>query len=178
MSLARLKLTLPTIELGAVLLRPWRLADAPALVAAWSDPTITAEAEPPRDRSVLGAERWIEGAAERCRAGLAVDLVVADGDDDRVLGEVGLSSVDPRRGACLVGWWTAAGERGRGIATVAVSGFADWALGPAGLEVMVAEIGAANEASWRVAEQCGFEVLRPPTAEQAGVVARRRKNSA
>ncbi len=176
MSPGRLQLTLPIIELDAIRLRPWRVADAPALVNAWSDPTITADATPPPDRSLLGAERWIEGTVERCLGGLAVDLVVADADDDRVLGEVGLSSIDPRRGACLVGWWTAAGDRGRGVATAAVSGFTDWALSDAGLEVVVAEIGAANEASWRVAERCGFEVLRAPNGEQAGVMARRKRN--
>ncbi len=169
-----LRLSLPVLECGALLrLRPWRASDAVALAAAWSDPEITAGSEPPPDRSVEGATRWIEGAAERCRAGLAVDLVIADLTDDRVLGEVGLSSIDPRRGAALIGWWVADGERGRGVASAAVDGFATWAIDEAGFVALVAEIEPANEASLRVAERCRFEMLRAATDDQTAILARR-----
>jgi len=171
-----LRLVLPTIELGEVRLRPWAIGDAPALVLAWSDPTITEHAEPPRDRSLSGAEHWIDGTHERCRVGLALDLAVAVTNDDRVVGEVGLSSIDRRRGAALVGWWISASERGAGLGTAAVAGFVDWVLTHTGLEVVVAEIGADNHASWHVAEACGFEVLRAPEANQSGALVRRDKN--
>ena len=176
MTRSALRLALPIIELGAVRLRPWDLGDAPALLNAWSDPSITEHSEPPVDRSLSGAEHWIKGARERCRVGLAIDLVVAAADDDRVVGEVGLSSIDPRRRAALVGWWVAGVERGGGFGAVAVRGLLDWVFTDTGLEVVVAEISVDNHASWRVAQACGFEVLREPTTERHGVMAYRRKS--
>lgn len=168
-----LRLALPVIELGKVHLRPWRANDAPSLVAAWADAVATGEAQPPQDRSLPGAERWIAGAEQRCRVGLAVDLVVAAADDDRVLGEVGLSSIDPRRAVALIGWRVAVGERRQGVASLAAEGFVDWALTATGLVAVVAEISAENAASWRIAERCGFELLRPATSSQLGALVRR-----
>jgi RimJ/RimL family protein N-acetyltransferase len=59
---------------GAVALRPWRPADAPALAAAWADPDIARWTAVPEDRSVEAAARWIAGWDERRRRGLALDL--------------------------------------------------------------------------------------------------------
>ncbi len=174
MTAPELRLALPVIALDEIRLRPWCLDDASALAAAWGDPTITAEATLPTDSTLAGAERWIEGAGERCRVGLAIDLAVADSADDRVVGEVGLTSIDPRRGAALIGWWVAEQERGRGVASTAVDGLAEWALHEAGFTALVAEISTDNEASQNVAERCGFEVLRPATLDRPAALVRRR----
>ena len=48
--------------------------------------------------------------------------MVADPDDDRVLGEVGFARFDVRRRAAVLGWWVAAPERGRGVAVQALVG--------------------------------------------------------
>ncbi len=157
-----MSLALPTLHGDGVRLRPWRPDDAASLAAAWDDPLIAAAAEVPADRSVAAAARWIEGAPERAAAALAADLAVVCPTDDRVLGEVGLSSIDQRRRAALIGWWTATAESGRGVATAAVRCFADWALARSGLEVLIAEIGRSNEASLAVARKVGFTELRPP----------------
>lgn len=154
-------MNLPTVELAKYRLRPWRPRDAAALAAAWTDPEILRSSKPPADRSVAAAERWISTAETRYERGLAVDLAVATTEDDTVVGEVGLSSIDPRRGAALIGWWTAAEARGLGVATTAVDAFAEWALSDGGLVAVVAEIADENLASIRVAQKSGFSPLGP-----------------
>jgi RimJ/RimL family protein N-acetyltransferase len=147
-------------------LRPWRLADAPALVRAWHDPDIIEGSRPPADRSPEAASRWIGGCDERRRLGVALDLVIADPADDRVLGEVGLSKLDPGRRAAVIGWWVHADERGRGVATDAITLFTQWALGPAGLRALFAEIATDNPASLRVAERAGYRQVENPRNPQ------------
>lgn len=168
-------IVLGTPDLGNefVRLRPWRPDDAPALVAAWQDPSILAGSIPPDDRTPAGATRWIEGWELRRSSGVALDLVVADPGDDRVLGEIGLSRFDRTRRAAMIGWWTAAPERGRGIATRAVTTLVDWVLDAGRLDAVVAEIAADNHASVHVARVAGFVELRPAGEDRAAVYARR-----
>lgn len=143
---------------GGILLRHWSAGDAASLSAAWNDPEVARRLPVPDDPTEARAAAWIAGEAERRRLGLALDLAVVDGDD-RVLGEVGLSSFDPGRGAALVGWWTAPGERGRGVASTAVRLLTDWALATLGLDALVAEVDRDNAASLRVAERTGYRRL-------------------
>lgn len=109
------------------------------------------------------ARRWISGWDERRRRRLALDLVAADPDDDRVLGEVGLSSFDDDRSAARIGWWTTPGDRGRGVATAMVTAMTVWAHdGPLGLRTVVAEVDEANPASLAVARRSGYRPLERP----------------
>jgi len=163
-------LSLPTLDGDGIRLRPWEIGDGADLSAAWHDPLIAAVCEVPSDRSQAAAERWISGAGERARRLLAVDVAVVDPADDRVLGEVGISSIDQRRRAALVGWWTAPAERAKGVAAAAVGCFACWALTCTGLQVLVAQIDADNQASLAVARSVGFEVLAAPTPESPAVL--------
>lgn len=157
-----------------VTLRPWRVNDAGALSAAWSDPAIAAGSEPPPDRSTAAAERWIEGCAVREQRLLAIDRVI---DADGVcVGEVGLSNIDQRRGAALIGWWTAAAHRGNGYASAGVEAMAALAFAEFGLTALVAEIGVDNAASARVAERAGFELLREGSGEQPHAFVRRHQS--
>ncbi|MDG1365533.1 MAG: GNAT family N-acetyltransferase [Acidimicrobiales bacterium] len=141
-----------------VTLRAWRAQDARVLAAAWNDPTITAGAQPPDERSTAAAERWIEGCAVREQRLLAIDRVIAV--DDACVGEVGLSSIDQRRKAALIGWWTSVEHRGNGYASAAVRAMTALAFDVFGLVTLVAEIGIENPGSVRVAEHGGFDLLR------------------
>ncbi len=148
----------PPLTHGWILLRHWSAGDAASLSAAWSDPEIARRLPVPDDPTEARAAAWIAGEAERRRLGLAVDLAVVD-VDDRVFGEVGLSSFDPDRSVALVGWWTAPGQRGRGVASAAVRLVTDWALGELGLGALVAEVDRDNAASLRVADRAGYRPL-------------------
>lgn len=149
-----------------VSLRQWRVADAAVLVGAWHDPAIIAGSDPPDDRSFEAATRWIEGAGIREQRRLAIDRVIDVAGE--CVGEVGLSDIDQRRGAALVGWWIAPDHRGNGYATVGLRAMVDVA---ASVEVttLVAQIAVDNVASVTVAERAGFEMLRKGSAEQAHV---------
>ncbi len=154
-------LEVPDLVTDRLVMRPWRAADADALSAAWHDVRIAAGSTPPPDRSVAAAARWIEGWEQRRVAGLAFDLVIADPGDDRVMGEVGFSRLDPVRRAAMIGWWLHEDARGRGLAAEAVALVVAWVLaGP--LEHVLAEIAADNTPSEAVARRAGFVPLAAP----------------
>jgi [ribosomal protein S5]-alanine N-acetyltransferase len=143
----------PPLRSGDLLMRPWQVADAPALVAAWADPEIQRWTAVPPVRDLTHAERWIAGQDLRRARDLSLDLVIDLGG--AVAGEVGLSSLDRVDGTVAMGWWVAAGHRGHGVATTAVVLVAGWcrtvlALGP------VAEIQPQNLASIAVARAAGL----------------------
>ena len=143
-------------------LRPPVAGDAPALAAAWGDAEIRRWLDPP-DADVATATRWIEGEPERRVRGVALDLaIVVDG---AVVGEVGFSSFDGSRRACLVGYWLAASMRGRGLAADAVRAAIGWLRSELGDVAVVAECDPDNTASHRVAERAGFDLL---AADHAG----------
>ena len=143
-----------------LVLRPWAVDDRDALVAAWVDPEVRRWTAVPGDVSPDAAARWIAGGWRRREEGLALDFVGVSVDDGRILGEVGLSAFDTDRRAARIGWWTAAPERGRGVATAMVRAMTDWAhAGPLALRVVVAEVDLGNPASVAVARAAGYELL-------------------
>ncbi len=152
-------LEVPDLRCETFRLRQWRTADAPDLVEAWKDPQILSDSVAPGKRSLRDARKWISRTDVRRRAGVALDLVVADCGDDSLLGEVSLYRFDKSRRAALISWWLTAGTRGDGIATRAVNMVAEWALaGP--LTAVIAEIEETNAKSRELAQRCGFDLLR------------------
>ena len=115
----------PPLASGDLVLRPWRLIDAPALVDAWADPEIQRWTGVPERRDLDAARHWIAGDEERRRRDLSLDLVVQR--DQRVAGEVGLSSLDSEARTAEIGWWTTPRYRRRGVATVAAGLVVEWA---------------------------------------------------
>ena len=140
-----------------LVLRPWGLEDASALVAAWADPEIERWTGVPERRDLAAAERWIAGAELRRDRWLSLDLVVERGG--AVAGEVGLSSFDRRAGTAEIGWWTAPDHRSRGVASTAASRLVAWAITDLGLTAVVARCDARNPASVAVARASGAMVL-------------------
>ena len=156
-----LSLPQPPLGDGVVRLRPWQAADAPALVAAWSDPAVVRWSAPPSARSLVDARRWIDGTPRLRERGLSLDLVIAGiGARPEVLGEVGLANFDDDGGA-EIGFWIGAGHRGKGHATRAVRLLATWAVHHLGLRRVVAEVDPANGASVGVARRAGFRAESP-----------------
>jgi len=146
----------PPLRSGDLVLRPWRLEDAPALVAAWADPEIQRWTGVPDRRDLDAAERWIAGDDERRRRWLSLDLVAERAGD--LVGEVGLSSIDRAAGVAEIGWWTAAGRRREGVASTAAGLVVAWASERLGL-TCAASCDPANPGSVAVAERAGAMVL-------------------
>lgn len=149
-------------------LRPWRIEDAPALADAWNDPVIQDRLSVPDPCDEATAARWIAQRERAWAEGRSADLAVADRQSGTVIGEVGLSSIDPVRRAALAGWWIAEGWRGRGRAGEAVRLVLDWALSDGPLDAVMAEIDADNPASVAVARRAGMRLVHVPQ-EGAGV---------
>jgi len=152
-------LEVPDLRCETFRLRQWRIEDAPDLFEAWKDPQILSGSVAPEKRSLRDAREWISRTDVRRRAGVSLDLVVADGGDDSLLGEVGLYRFDKSRRAALISWWLTTGARGDGTATRAVNMLAEWALaGP--LTAVIAEMKETNVKSRELAQRCGFDLLR------------------
>ena len=155
-------LPVPDLAGPATRLRPWRVADAPALVAAWHDPVIRDRLRIPEPADEAFAVRWISQRERAWADGRSVDLAVTDPPSGTVIGEVGLSALDPVRRAALVGWWIAEDWRGQGKAVEAVRLVVDWALSDGPLEAVMAEISEDNPASMAVARHAGLRRVDAP----------------
>lgn len=153
-----LALPQPPLGDGVITLRPWQAQDAPALVAAWADPAVARWSAPPARRSLVDAKRWIAATPSFRSRRLALDLVVSSiGPRPEVLGEVGLSSFDDDDGSAHIGYWIAAGHRGRGLATRAVRLITASALNRYGLHTVIATVDPGNRASQVVLRRAGYE---------------------
>lgn len=155
----------PTLETARLTLRRHALTDVDACVAMWGDPLVT--------RHIGGTPANPEEVWARVLryAGLWSLLgfgywIVEERETRRFVGEVGLADfhrdiIPSFDGAAEVGWALAPWAHGNGYATEAVRAALAWgdrnlagAYRDAGRVVCM--IGAANVASIRVAERCGF----------------------
>ncbi len=99
---------------------------------------------------------WAAGA----RFGFAVLEAAPDSAPPQLVGNVVLKEVASGKPSAEVGYWTAAGARGRGVAPRALEILTSWSLdafradGLANLELLHQ---TDNLASCRVAEKCGYE---------------------
>lgn len=153
---ARLVVGVRCLAGPTTLLRPWRAADASVLAAAWRDGAIRDRLEVPESADEAAASRWISQREQAWVEGRSVDLAVIDPPSGEVIGEVGLSRLDPVRRAALIGWWIAEGWRGRRRASEAVRLVLDWVLSEGPLDAVMAEIHSDNPASAAVARRAGM----------------------
>ncbi len=153
----------PPLADGDLLLRPWRIDDAPVLVTAWADPDVVRWTGVPEDRDLVAAERWIAGDPARRQRGVSLDLVIAAAGV--VVGEVGLVGFSGPSSTAEVGWWLAQEHRGQGHASQAVRLLTDWAVDELCVEGLVARCHRANPASGAVARRAGF-VGPEPASDQ------------
>jgi RimJ/RimL family protein N-acetyltransferase len=168
----------------ALVLRPWRAADIPALAAEmsrdyllggmWSRPgerafrTVLrggAQRTGPMDES--DATRWLTSQDHGWHDGDRLCFAVLEADDagGRVLaGNVGLKNREEtgrigERETAEIGYWTAVAARGRGIAPAAVRAVTDWvfdAFAGTSLRQIMLVHDLDNPASCRVAEKAGY----------------------
>ena len=147
---------LPTLRDGDLVLRPARPDDADAITAACQDPEIPRWTFVPSPYTRVHAEEFIASCRELAAAGTTVNLLAVDARDDRLLGSFGLIELDRRPGYGEIGYWVAAGARGRGVASRATRLLADWAERELGLTEIDVLPHKDNAPSRRVAERAGF----------------------
>jgi ribosomal-protein-alanine N-acetyltransferase len=145
----------PTLTAGGgVLLRPWTLDDAPAVMDAYQDEAIQ-RWHVMRADSLAETREWIAGWQGGWAAETNAIWAVADADSGTLLGRAGLKHLKFSDGTADVAYWTVPAARGRGVAPRAVNAMASWAF-EAGFHRLDLEHAVANTASCRVAEKTGF----------------------
>jgi RimJ/RimL family protein N-acetyltransferase len=142
----------PVLTGRRVRLRPWRPDDAPAVHAACQDAEVQRWTEVPVPYLPEHAEQFTGPvAADTWAAGGALFAVEHDG---ALVGSMGVLGV--RDGVAAVGYWTAAGQRGRGLTGEALRVLTGWALEQPGVRRVELIADPANTGSCRVAESAGF----------------------
>ena len=155
--MAELCFPVPPLAGQVVLLRPWREADVPGLVLAFSDPVMRRFSWRSAPYTEADARGWLAEQEEARSRGEALHFALAGPREQEVLlGGVSLQEVRLDRGCAAVGYWLAPGARGQGAATQAVRLLARWTFAGLGLARLELTCGPGNEASQRVAERCGF----------------------
>jgi RimJ/RimL family protein N-acetyltransferase len=145
----------PRLSDGSVRLRPLAERDVPAIVAACADADIVRWTSTPAVYTAEDARRLLAVAATTAAAGSGLALAVT-GAGDRLIGTIGLARVSAPGGGAEIGYWLAAGARGRGVATRAVVLVRDWAHAQLGLAELVILSHRDNLASAGVALRAGF----------------------
>jgi ribosomal-protein-alanine N-acetyltransferase len=141
----------PVLRAGALMLRPWLAADAPALLEVYADPAVqrwnceSLDA----DEAARYASEWADLWRSGSRAGWAVVRGTA------LVGRVTLSNLMLDLGQAEVTYWTAPQARGTGVAPQAVQAVATWAF-DLGLNRLELQHSTQNGPSCRVAERAGF----------------------
>ena len=147
---------LPTLRDGDLVLRPKRPADVDVIAAACQDPEIPRWTFVPSPYTRADAEAFLARSAAEEAAGESANLLAVDSADGDLLGSFSLMEINREPGYGEIGYWVAAGARGRGIATRAVRLLAAWARDELGLTRIEVLPHKDNAASRRVAEKAGF----------------------
>ncbi|MET8076023.1 GNAT family N-acetyltransferase [Streptomyces sp. NPDC005303] len=148
--------TQPTLRTDdGLLLRPWRLEDAPAVHAAFQDPAMHQWHARAAD-SVDEVGGWIEEWRQAWAREETAQWAVVDSDTDLLLGRVALREIHLDDGQAEMAYWTTAGARGRGVAARATVALSRWALDDVGFHRLELMHAVRNEASCRVATRTGF----------------------
>ncbi|MFI6641332.1 GNAT family N-acetyltransferase [Streptomyces sp. NPDC050504] len=117
-----------------------------------SGSSVRATVTPPSGSSVRVAGATPSGLPEGA-------ATTASEDGGLLAGHVVVSRTRPGSRSALVGYWTTAPARGRGVATRALDALSEWCLAtfaPDGLEELELFHRIDNEASCRVAEKSGY----------------------
>jgi RimJ/RimL family protein N-acetyltransferase len=154
----------------ALILRPWRAKDIPALAAEMSQDHLLGGMWSGPDERLAGerdAARWLASADRGWRDGDRLSFAVLEADEAGgcvLAGNVGLKNREEtgrigERETAEIGYWTALAARGRGIAPAAVRAVTGWvfdAFAGASLRQIMLVHDVGNPASCRVAEKAGY----------------------
>ncbi|MCH5670325.1 GNAT family N-acetyltransferase [Streptomyces gilvus] len=173
------RLTVPaTPSAPALVLRPWRTADVPALVGLIGDEALRRWTSWDVEDEA-GAVRWVRAQRRGWEAGDRFAFAVVEAPESETagcegagcesagapavpalpVGHVVLKRPVPGAASAEVGYWTAARARGRGVAPRAVGALTEWAFAAFagdGLVRLELRHQVDNAASCRVAEKCRY----------------------
>jgi RimJ/RimL family protein N-acetyltransferase len=149
-------------------LRPWTLADAPALAPACGDPDIVRFTTVPEAYSPAAAEAWIARQHERTQEGQAVVLAIVAQGEAQPVGMAGVFGLGAGERAGRLGYWVIRERRGEGLVTAAMELLVPWAFAALELDELRFDVEPANAASRAVALRAGARLHgRAPDRELA-----------
>jgi RimJ/RimL family protein N-acetyltransferase len=159
-----------TLAIDELVLRPWRVPDAPALLAACQDPEIARWVTIPQPYLPTDADAFIAAALAMWRDGTAAPFAIVEAATDRLLGAV--TRFGPDGHQATVGLWLVPEGRGRGVGTRSLRRLAAWTFETTAVIRIDCFIMVGNEPSERMVERAGFQregVLRAWDLHHGGV---------
>jgi RimJ/RimL family protein N-acetyltransferase len=140
----------------ALILRPWRLEDAPNLTAAFQDPEIARWLSViPSPYSEEDSYSFIGHARESWDRGESYNFAIVNAESGDLAGSI---AVRLRRFSTgHFGYWIARESRGRGVATEALTALCRWAVETLDVKRLELLTDVDNQGSQRVAEKAGFQ---------------------
>ena len=97
---------------------------------------------------------FVRRAREKEANGTGIDCAIVG--DDRILGVVGLPSINAPNRSASIGYWLDEAQQGHGIVTAAVALLIDYAFGERQLNRLEIHVDIENTRSRAVAERLGF----------------------
>jgi RimJ/RimL family protein N-acetyltransferase len=146
-----------TLCSGPVVLRDWRVQDAPVLEAVAGDPEVCRFTSVPWTYTTAAAREWVARQARRRADGDAIVLAVSRGERAPAEGNVNLGRFSESGREAALGYWIVPAARGHGLAVTAARTLCDWGFDKLGLERIELAILPDNAPSQRVAERLGAE---------------------
>ena len=143
-----------TLTIDELILRPWRPADAPGVLAICQDPEIARWVTIPQPFLAADADAFIQNSQTMWRDGTGAAFAIVDAATDDLLGAV--TRFGPDGHQATFGLWLGPEARGRGVGSRALRLVADWTLATTPTIRMDAYIMVGNEASNRMTERAGF----------------------
>lgn len=154
------------IEGSALILRAWEEDDVGWVHDVCQDPEVVRWTNIPWPYHRRDALALLELSERGRRMGTAAAFAIVSAHSSERLGSVALTFGTD--GVAEIGYWVAAGARGRGVAGGAVELLASWAFAELGLERLELKTMAGNRGSERVAEKAGFDREGVLRAAQSG----------
>lgn len=147
----------PTLTLrdADLVLRDWRIEDAPALAPVCGDPDVCRFTSVPWRYSQAEAQAWVARVRQARSAGTLLALAIAVAGDAGAVGNVNLVRFSDDGREAALGYWLAPAARGRGLAARAARLLCAWGFEQLGLARIELAILPDNAASKRVAERLG-----------------------
>lgn len=149
--------TLPRLDGGPVVLRPFEERDAALVVSVADDPHIPLITTVPRSGAPDEVAAYLALQHERLSTGVGYSFAVADAATDEAIGQIGLWTRELHAGRASVGYWVAPAFRGRGHATAALRTLTGWASSFDEIHRLQLFVEPWNTGSWRAAEAGGYQ---------------------
>ena len=146
----------PHLADGVIVLRPWAVDDAPALMAACREPEISHWCTMPSPYSYGHAMAWIGDTGEAWSKGRDAHFAIDDAATGEVVGAIDLVGVNPSEAHGRLRYWVRAARRRKGVARRALSLLAAWAIDELALERLEVCEALGNVGAQRVVEAAGF----------------------